>query len=646
MRRVVLGLILSVVFLVLSSRAFGQACTGSLGDPVIDENFGSGPNPGPPLAPGVTTMTYTKDNCPGDGYYTIANSVNVNCFGSSWHNLTTDRAGNPNGYMMIINASYQPSIFFTQVANGLCPSTTYEFAAYIVNLDLPNVCSGAPIPPQIVFSIETADGTVIKADTTPAIMPTSDIEWKQYSVYFTTPANTTNVVVKMYNIAPGGCGNDLALDDITFRACGPLINIGFEHTTGTPTISPICQGSTGVIVLRADVLGTSPSYQWQINTPSGWTDIPGANFSAYDAKFVNAAVGTYQFRLGVSNGSAITVVDCRVYSQPLTIVVNPLPVVPPIADQTLCVGDQLQLNATGGVSYLWRGPGLTPTTQNPLIVNNVGYNNAGTYEVVAYSDQNCPTAEIPVKVTVLPRPVATLKASVTTLCEGETTQLTATGGLHYKWTPSTGLNNDTIPNPVATPLQTTTYKVDVSNGSCSDSTQSVAITVYQNPIANAGNEIALFEGQSAKLNGTVKGDNIISYAWNPTTYLTDPTSLTPVTTPTDNITYTLTVVSKTCGQSSSSVYVRVYKKVTIPNTFSPNNDGVNDVWNIDALMTYAECTVSVFDRYGQQVFQSTGYPSPWDGINNGKPVPQGAYYYIIDLKNGTPKLTGWVLIVR
>src|SRR5580698_2032969 len=234
MRRVVLSLILAIFFVGLNSSAFSQVCTGSLGDPVIDENFGSGSNPGPPLAPGVTTMTYTKDNCPNDGYYTIANSVNVNCFNSSWHNLTTDRAGNPNGYMMIINASYQPSIFFTQVANGLCPSTTYEFAAYIVNLDLPNVCSGAPIPPNIVFSIETADGTPIKSDTTGPIPPTSDIEWKPYSVFFTTPANTTSVIVKMFNTAAGGCGNDLALDDITFRACGPLINVGFENTTGTP----------------------------------------------------------------------------------------------------------------------------------------------------------------------------------------------------------------------------------------------------------------------------------------------------------------------------------------------------------------------------------------------------------------------------
>jgi gliding motility-associated-like protein len=106
------------------------------------------------------------------------------------------------------------------------------------------------------------------------------------------------------------------------------------------------------------------------------------------------------------------------------------------------------------------------------------------------------------------------------------------------------------------------------------------------------------------------------------------------------------VVSKDCGLSTSDVFVWVYKKIVIPNTFSPNNDGINDVWNIEALFTYADCSVLIFDRYGQQVFKSTGYSKPWDGNYNGSKLPQGTYYYIINLKNGTPKLSGWVLLVK
>ncbi len=265
--------------------------------------------------------------------------------------------------------------------------------------------------------------------------------------------------------------------------------------------------------------------------------------------------------------------------------------------------------------------------------------------MVAVSDSGCAAAPVLARVNVLPKIVPVVSPDVA-ICAGENTRLSASGGLYYKWNPSTGLDNDTLASPTATPVQTTTYTVAISNGACSDSSKSITVTVNQNPVANAGSEIILFEGQSAQLHGTMVGNNITGFSWSPTTFLTDTSSLTPTTTPTGDVTYTLTVVSQTCGTSTSSVFVRVYKKITVPNTFSPNNDGINDVWNIDALVTYPESVTQVFDRYGQQVFQSTGYSKPWDGKYNGSALPAGTYYYIIDLKNNTPKMSGWVLIVK
>ncbi|HSC39067.1 MAG TPA: gliding motility-associated C-terminal domain-containing protein, partial [Chitinophagaceae bacterium] len=101
-----------------------------------------------------------------------------------------------------------------------------------------------------------------------------------------------------------------------------------------------------------------------------------------------------------------------------------------------------------------------------------------------------------------------------------------------------------------------------------------------------------------------------------------------------------------CGTATDEVFVRVFQKVTAPNAFSPNGDGINDYWVIDGLDTYPESVTDVFNRYGQRVFHSTGYPRPWDGGFNGRPLPTGTYYYIIDRKNGFPLLTGWVFIVR
>jgi gliding motility-associated-like protein len=116
--------------------------------------------------------------------------------------------------------------------------------------------------------------------------------------------------------------------------------------------------------------------------------------------------------------------------------------------------------------------------------------------------------------------------------------------------------------------------------------------------------------------------------------------------PTDDITYTLRVTSEKGCYTTDEIFVKVLKKPTIPNIFSPNGDGVHDTWVIKYLESYPGCTVEVFNRYGQKVFASIGYPNPWDGTVNGKPVPVGTYYYIVDPKNGRKREAGYVDVIR
>jgi len=172
------------------------------------------------------------------------------------------------------------------------------------------------------------------------------------------------------------------------------------------------------------------------------------------------------------------------------------------------------------------------------------------------------------------------------------------------------------------------------------------VKVIDLPTVNAGKDKKIFQGQSVKLDGSSTGD-VLSYSWSPTDYLDDPHSATPTASPMDDITYTLTVTSvNNCFTAQDQVFVRVYKKIVIPNTFSPNNDGTNDIWNIEALETYAQSTIKIFNKAGQQVYTNTGYTKPWNGTLNGKLLPGGTYYYIIDLKNDSPLLSGWVLLLR
>ena len=139
----------------------------------------------------------------------------------------------------------------------------------------------------------------------------------------------------------------------------------------------------------------------------------------------------------------------------------------------------------------------------------------------------------------------------------------------------------------------------------------------------------------------------MTYNWTPNLYFTGSnTVLNPTINGVDDITYTLTVTARGNCTKSDQVFIKVLKYPIIPNIFSPNGDGVHDRWELPYLESYPGCTIDVVNRYGQLVFRSVGYATPWDGNVNGKEVPVGTYYYVIDPKNGRKKITGYVDIIR
>jgi gliding motility-associated-like protein len=90
----------------------------------------------------------------------------------------------------------------------------------------------------------------------------------------------------------------------------------------------------------------------------------------------------------------------------------------------------------------------------------------------------------------------------------------------------------------------------------------------------------------------------------------------------------------------------VHIQLIIPNAFTPNGDGINDTWQIQHIESFPNCTVFVYNRYGEVVLSSTGYGIPWDGTYKGSALPSGTYYYLIDTKTNTKMISGWVAIIR
>jgi gliding motility-associated-like protein len=174
---------------------------------------------------------------------------------------------------------------------------------------------------------------------------------------------------------------------------------------------------------------------------------------------------------------------------------------------------------------------------------------------------------------------------------------------------------------------------------------SITMNIYPVPIVNAGGNKAIKEGNSTILNATASG-NIADITWNPALGLSNNKILNPTASPTSTTTYTLVVQTIDGCLGMDKVTVSVFIDISIPNTFTPNGDGINDTWNIKYLDSYANCTVDIYNRYGERVYSSIGYGIPWNGTYKGASLPTGTYYYIINLKNGLKVLSGNVTIIR
>jgi gliding motility-associated-like protein len=638
-------IILLIFLLFASLKIRAQLCQGSLGDPIVNINFGSGSNPGPALSPSVTGYTYVTTDCPSDGQYSIRMGTS-NCFSSTWHTVTSDHTGN--GYCMVVNASNQPSDFYIDTIRGLCSNTTFELASWVLNVLKPSACSGSGTQPNLTFKVEKTDGTVLNSYNTGNIPPQNSPLWKQYGFFFNIPAGVTDVVLRITNNAPGGCGNDLLLDDITFRPCGPLVSSSIVNAT-TPSVTTVCVETSQQVQLAATIQSgyNNPVLQWQQSTDNGatWQDIPGANTNNQTLTYTAATpAGIYKYRLSVTQSVNVVNTSCRVVSQVLTVNVSHPPVTTAASNSPVCEAAAIQLTATGGISYAWSGPNSYNATGATATIENAITGMSGKYYVTVTNSSGCTNLDSTV-VTVNPQPIATVTQDAYQVCNGTQLTLSASGGSTYKWYPGAGLSADATATVQATAAMDITYHVIVGNQfGCAD-TAMVTIQVFPVPAADAGPDKNVLQGLPVQLNATASSG--ATYLWTPPYNISGVTSLNPTVSPLVDTTYTLTVTSNDgCGFAIDKVKVHVFRQPYIPNAFSPNGDGINDLWQIGHLEDYPGFRLLVFNRYGQSVFESRNSTNAWNGRLKDKPLPVGTYYYLLDVGYGFPQMSGWVMLLR
>ncbi|GGH65258.1 gliding motility-associated-like protein [Filimonas zeae] len=254
------------------------------------------------------------------------------------------------------------------------------------------------------------------------------------------------------------------------------------------------------------------------------------------------------------------------------------------------------------------------------------------------------------------QPVAAFTIAPERVCQGKdqvfTDASTAAGSTvtAWSWTFGDGTTADTR-NPVKRYTAAGNYavKLTVTNAvGCTSVAANGNATVYVQPQIDAGPSFTILKGNTVTLAATAQNVATMDLQWTPAALLTGANTLTPSLVATETATYTLTATGKVGGcVTTDQTEVLVYTAVTVPNAFTPNNDGIHDTWEILYLDGYPGSIVQVFDRYGRQVFiGQPGQNVAWKGTYNGKPVPTGTYYYIVDLKNGAKKMTGSVTVIR
>ena len=508
-------------------------------------------------------------------------------------------------------------------------------------------CQPSPTQPNLTFTIESTDGSVLQTYNTNTIGSLSVPTWQQFGFFFTTPTNVSDVVVRIFNNAPGGCGNDLALDDITFRPCGPQLTVGIANSP-TDTIT-YCEGIPQSFTFNGNISAgfNNPSLQWQqSNDGIAWTDIAGATNTTLIKNFTTAAApGKFRYRMSAAESGNLNTPQCRIASQPLMIEITANPVPLTGSNSPVCATDTLILNASDGVEYAWSGPNNFSATGESIVFYNAQPLQSGQYRLLVKNAAGCTTVDS-ITVAINPNPVATVAFSTATICEGDNIQLQSSGGAGYHWSPATALSSDVVANPVASPPVTTGYLVIVSNQfGCTDTAQ-VFVNVIEAPRAYAGVDKWIIEGNYAEISANATGQDI-SYSWSPTTYINDPLSLQPVVNPPQDASFVLNVVSNAgCGNATDTMKVFVFKDVFVPSAFTPNNDGLNDTWNIPALNAFPGFILSVYNRYGQLVYQNRDINIPWDGKFKGQLQSSGVYVYYLDLKVPGGKRKGTLTLIR
>ncbi|MBP7808795.1 MAG: gliding motility-associated C-terminal domain-containing protein [Bacteroidia bacterium] len=431
----------------------------------------------------------------------------------------------------------------------------------------------------------------------------------------------SGVVTATVTSTTDGC---LSVQSVTLSQPQPLVTS--LPNLNTPDCNNDCNGSINVIPSG----GVLPyTYTW---TPSGSTN-----------PITNLCAGNYASTVTDANGCTVSSTYTLINPAVLTLSANIVN-----SSCNTALDGAITTTVNGGLpvyTYTWTGPGTF--TSNASSLNNV---LSGTYSLTLIDFAGCRKDTTMIIVPTVS--VLAVAGNDSSFCQSGSFVLNgslSTGGTTYQWfqLPSAVSFTNTLITTVNPPVGTSTFVLVATNGTCIHQ-DTVRITSNIPPTVDAGPNYTITIFTSTVIGGSPTSPTGVTYTWIPSTTLDNGSLPNPTATNTLNTSYTVMVTDINGCVGSDTMHVHIFPEIFIPNGFSNNGDGKNDFWVIDNIQQFPNCVIEVYNRWGEMLFRSEGYTTPWDGKYNGKDLPVGTYYYIIDLHHvNFPKAyTGPLTIFR
>ncbi|MFY8029109.1 MAG: gliding motility-associated C-terminal domain-containing protein, partial [Bacteroidia bacterium] len=599
---------------------------------------------------GTSTYTFTPDGgqcaVPTTIDITVTSSITPTfaligplCIGSAAPILPAASTNVP-----AITGTWSPAAINTAVPG----TTTYSFTAD------PNQCATNTSMDIVVTNNITATFNnippVCQGVTAPSLPAISTNNPPITGTWNPAVINTGTVGISTYTFTPdpGQCAGNVSLDvEVVPTPPSPTISI-------TASVTTICAGENVNFTASPNSSNTGDVIQWFVN---GTAVIGGTGLL-----FSSNTLNNNDQITAVFTPSSSCLAGQTATSNLIVITVNPVvtPVVNITASATqICTGENVTFTSTitgGGTNpqYQWfiNGNAVAGATNATFATSN--FQNADNVTLQLISNQPCasPTTVISnivtMSVTNLATPTVSISADKNIICESQQVVFTATanfGGTspQYIWQVGNNTFTTTDAQFTATGITSNTNVTCtlVSNFLCttSDTALSNSLNIQVNPIPTVvlSNDVTIQQGESTTLTATTAAN--LTYLWTPSTALSCTDCTVAEANPEESTTYTFTVTdpATNCSAADSAVVtvIRTFD-VWVPNAFSPNKDGVNDIFFVRGN-NVKDFALKIFDRWGTLMFETSNLNDGWNGEYQGRIVNTGIFVYTLDytLKEGT-----------